>query len=76
MRDIVFWTRGLSRYREAGSDGFDNKENEWWSPGCFFVVVFENRDEFSVEELRVKGLSDERSDVLKSDCNFPAPSQR
>lgn len=56
---FIFWTRGLSGYREAGSDELDNEENERRSPGCFFVALFENKDEFSVEELGVEGLSDE-----------------
>ena len=55
----ILWTRGLSGYREAGSDELDKEENERRSPGCFFVAEAENRDEFSVEELGVEGLSDE-----------------
>ena len=54
---FIFWTRGLSGYSEAGSDELDKEENERRSPGCFFVAEAENREELSVEELGVEGLS-------------------
>jgi len=34
--------------------GQTNEENGRRSPGCFCVVVFENREEFRVEELGVE----------------------
>jgi hypothetical protein len=50
----------LSGYRVAGSDELDKEENERRSPGCFVAAETENREELSVEELGVEGLSDER----------------
>jgi hypothetical protein len=49
----------LSGYRVAGSEELDSEENERRSPGCFIGEVFEKREEFSVEELGVEGLSEE-----------------
>jgi hypothetical protein len=46
----------LSGYKVAGSDELDNVENERRSPGCL-LGEFENREELSVEELGVEGLS-------------------
>ena len=43
----------------AGSDELDNEEKERRRPGCLFVAQFEKREELSVEELGVEGLSDD-----------------
>jgi len=53
----ILWTRGLSGYREAGSDELDKEENERWSPGYFFVVEAENRDGLALRSWRLRGIT-------------------